>query len=168
MACNCNNGKTFIDFLTAVPGGTAEEATYQLALTHYTCGNRKLCVNNEVYPITADLKFTPVGTPRSIGNETYCCDVICTGTCTYMPYRYGCGNNGCNVCPQTDNVYCSLCVPCSSDAVPTITAGEVQCSPTNVQPCSNVTNAVSLTTSFKVATAEAETTSSVNAKRARE
>lgn len=156
MACNSNNGKTFIDFLTAVPGGTAEDATYQLALTHYTCGNRKLCIN-EAYPITADLKFTPVGTPRSVGNDTYCCDVLCTGTCTYMPYRCGCG--GCNTCPVTDNVYCSMCVPCSSAETPAITAGAVQCSPANVQPCCNVTNAVALTTSFKVATAGAETAS---------
>lgn len=154
MACNCNNGKTFIDFLTAVPGGTAEEATYQLALTHYTCGNRKLCIN-EAYPITADLKFTPLGTPKSVGNETYCCDVLCSGTCTYMPFKCGCN---CGVCPQTDNIYTTLCVPCSSATTPTITAGVAQCSPTNVQPCCNVTNAISLTTSFKVATAEAEST----------
>lgn len=166
MACN-NNGKTFIDFLTAVPGGTAEDATYQLSLTHYTCGNRKLCVNNEVYPITADLKFTPLGAPRSVGNDTYCCDVICTGSCTYMPYRCGCGNNNCNNCPVTDYVYSTFCVPCSSAETPTIAAGTVQCSPTNVQACSNVTNAVALTTSFKVKTAAATDNALANTKKAK-
>lgn len=148
-----NNGKTYIDFLTTVAGGTAENATYMVALTHYTCGNRKLCIN-ESYPTTAELKFTPMGAPKSVGNGTYCCDVLCTGTCTYMPYRYGCNCN--NNCPVTDNIYCTMCVPCSSDKTPTITAGEVQCSPTNVQPCYNVTNAVALTTSFAVAEADAE------------
>lgn len=164
MACNSNNGKTFIDFLTAVPGGTAEDATYQLSLTHFLCGNRKLCIN-EAFPLSADLKFTPIGTPRSVGNESYCCDVACTGTCTYMPYtNNGCGCQ-CGQCPRTENIYTTLSVPCSSAATPTITAGEVQCSPTNVQSCCNVTNAIALTTSFKVATAEAETASTTNAKR---
>lgn len=158
MACNCNNGKTFIDFLTTVPGGTADNSTYLLALTHYTCGNRKLCVN-DAFPITAQLTFTPLGTPRSVGNGTYCCDVLCTGTVTYMPYKCGCS---CNTCPQTDNIYTTLCVPCSSDATPTIAAGTCQCSPTNVQPCCSVTNAVAINTSFAVAETEAESAATVN------
>lgn len=165
MACNSNNGKTFVDFLTAVPGGTAEKATYQLALTHFCCGGRKLCVN-DAFPITADLKFTPLGTPRSLGNDTYCCDVACTGTCTYMPYN-GCGCQG-NTCPRTEGIYTTFSVPCSSNAVPTIKAGETVASPTNVQPCYNVTNAVALNTSFEVSTAEAESeTASAAAKKAR-
>lgn len=162
MACNSNNGKTFIDFLTAVPGGTAEDATYQLSLTHYCCGGRKICAG-DAYPITADLKFTPLGTPRSVGNGSYCVDVACTGSCTYMPYN-GCGCQG-NVCPRTEGVYTTFSIPCSSNAVPTITAGETICSPTNAQPCNNVTNAVALTTSFKVTTASAETASTANAKK---
>lgn len=145
--CNCNNGKTFIDFLTTVPGGTAANSNYLLSLTHYTCGNRKLCTS-EVFPITSNLNFTPIGIPQSVGNETYCCDVLCSGTVTYLPYV--CGRQCCNVCPVTDNIYCTFCVPCSSTTVPTINAGQVIASPTNVQPCYNVTNAISLSVSFNV------------------
>ena len=147
--CNCNNGKTFIDFLTTVPGGSVDNSDYQLALTHYTCGNRKLCIN-EVFPITSQLTFTPIGTPSSTGTGNYCIDVLCSGTVTYMPYTCGCS---CNRCPLTDNIYCTFCVPCSSDVVPKIASGEVVASPANVRPCCNVTNAISLTTSFNVATA---------------
>ena len=151
---NCNNGKTFIDFLTTIAGGTAADATYLLSLTHYNCGNRKLCTS-EVFPITSDLKFTPIGVPQSVGNDAYCCDVLCSGTVTYLPYV--CGRSCCNVCPVTDNIYCTFCVPCSSTTVPTITAGTVVASPTNVQPCCNITNAVSLSVSFNVSTTTAGT-----------
>lgn len=150
MNCN-NNGRTFIDFLTLVPGGTAEDATYQIALTHYCCGNRKVCIN-EALPIAADLKFQVLGEPHSVGNGTFCCDVLCTGTCTYMPYRCGCQ---CGQCPVTDNIYCTMCVPCSSAETPIITAGIAVASPTNVQPCCGVTNAIGINCSFNVATEEA-------------
>ena len=36
-----NNGKTLVEYLTPVPGGTAANATYLLALDHFTCGNKK-------------------------------------------------------------------------------------------------------------------------------
>ena len=153
MSCNCKNGTTEIDFLTLVPGGTAENATYQLALTHYTCGNKKVCVNG-YYPITADLNYRVIGTPQSLGNGTFCCDVLVTGTCTYMPYKCNCNNQcPCNQCPVTDNVFVTLCVPCASSAVPTITAGTTVATPTNLKDCCNTTNAVGITTSFNVATA---------------
>ena len=149
MACS-NSGKTFVDFLTTVPGGTLADGTYQLQLTHYTCGGRKICAgNNAFYPVSANLKFQTVGTPVSVGNGTYCCEVLCTGTVEYMPFVCGCN---CNVCPRTENIYCTICVPCSAATVPTITAGEAQATPTNLQPCSNVTNAVSITTTLNVTT----------------
>ena len=136
MACNCNNGKTFVISLTTIPGGTAANANYLLSLDHYTCGNRKLCVN-DAYPVTADLKATPIGLPVDVG------------TCTYMPYVCGCN---CNVCPRTENIYCTICVPCSSAASPTLTIGTTAASPTNVRPCCDVTNAIALTTSLNVTT----------------
>lgn len=145
----CNNGKTIVEYLTPVPGGTAANATYQLALDHFTCGNRKLCTQ-EVFPVTADLKFTPIGTPVDVGNGTYCQEVLCSGTCTYMPYNCGCQ---CGVCPRTENIYCTFCVPCSSAATPTLTAGTAVAAPTNVQPCCSVTNAIAITTTVNVATA---------------
>lgn len=151
MACNCKNGTTDIDFLTLVAGGTAENSNYLLSLTHYTCGNRKICANG-LYPISANLNYTVLNAPHDVGNGVYCCDVLCSGTCTYMPYR--CGNGcDCNQCPVTDNIYFTMCIPCSSAAVPTITAGKVVATPTNLTDCCNVTNAIGITTSFNVATA---------------
>lgn len=148
MACN-NNGKTFVVSLTTVPGGTAANANYLLALDHYTCGNRKLCSQGEVFPVTADLKATAVSAPVSVGNGTYCCEVLISGTCTYMPFVCSCQ---CNVCPITENIYCTICVPCSSATTPTLTIGESVAAPTNVQPCCNVTNAIAVTTSLNVTT----------------
>ena len=145
---NCNNGKTYVVSLTTVPGGTAADASYLLALDHYTCGNRKLCVN-EAYPVTADLKATAIGLPVNVGNDTYCQEVLISGTCTYMPYVCGCY---CNVCPRTENIYCSICVPCSAATAPTLAIGTSVASPTNVKACCNVTNCVAITTSINVST----------------
>ena len=147
MACN-NNGKTFVVSLTTVPGGTAANANYLLALDHMTCGNRKLCTQ-EIFPVTADLKATPLGLPVNVGNDTYCQEVLISGTCTYMPYTCGCQ---CNACPRTENIYCTICVPCSAATTPTLTIGTAVAAPTNVQPCCNVTNAIAITCSLNVAT----------------
>lgn len=142
---SCNNGKTNVVSLTTIPGGTAANASYLLQLEHFLCGNRKLCIN-DAYPLVSDLKFTPVGTPVSVGNGAYCCEVAVTGTVTYMPYACGCG------CARQDQVFCSICVPCSAATVPTITGGTAVVAPTNVQPCCNITNAVAITTSLNVTT----------------
>lgn len=154
MSCNCKNGTTDVDFLTLVPGGTAANANYVLNLTHYLCGNRKVCANS-LYPITANLSYQANGTPILLENGVYCCEVLCTGTVNYMPYR--CGDNrdgcGCGQCMVTDNVFCTLCVPCSSATAPTITGGSVVAAPTNLKDCCSSTNAVELTTSINVTTA---------------
>lgn len=149
MSCNCKNGTTEIDFLTLVPGGTAANANYLLSLTHFTCGNKKICANG-FYPLTANLNYTVLNTPHNVGNNTYCCDVLVAGQVTYMPYR--CGNCQCNQCPVTENVYVTLCVPCSSEAIPTLTAGTAVATPTNLSDCCSITNAVAITTSFNVTT----------------
>ena len=143
-----NNGKTFVVSLTTVPGGTAADASYLLALDHYTCGNKKLCTQ-EMFPVTADLKATAIGSPVNVGNDTYCQEVLISGSVTYMPYRCGCQ---CNTCPETENIYCSICVPCSSAATPTLAIGQSVAAPTNSQPCSNVTNCVAITTTLNVTT----------------
>lgn len=144
----CNNGKTIVEYLTPVPGGTAANATYLLALDHFTCGNKKLCVT-DAYLVSADVKFTPIGSPVSVGNGSFCQEVQVSGTVTYMPFKCGCQ---CGVCPVTENIYTTFCVPCSSAVSPTLTTGAAVASPTNVQPCSNVTNAIAITTSINVAT----------------
>lgn len=149
---NCSkNGKTFVVSLTTVPGGTAANASYLLALDHYTCGNKKLCTQ-EVFPVTADLKATAVGLPVDVGNGTFCQEVLVSGTVTYMPYRCGCSCQ-CNVCPVSENIYTTICVPCSSAVTPTLTVGTTVASPTNVVPCENITNCVAITTTLNVTTA---------------
>lgn len=143
-----NNGKTFVVSLTTIPGGTAADASYLLQLDHYTCGNRKLCTQ-EMFPITADLKATPIGLPVNVGNDAYCQEVLVNGSVTYMPYVCGCN---CNVCPRTENIYCTICVPCSAATTPTLAVGNSVAAPTNVQPCCNVTNCVAITTTINVTT----------------
>ena len=143
------NGKTSVISLTTIPGGTAANASYLLALEHFTCGNRKLCTQ-EAFPVTANLKAQVMGAPISVGNGAYCCEVLISGTVTYMPYTCGCN---CNVCPRTENVYTTICVPCSSAVAPTLTVGESVATPTNFRPCCNVTNCIAITTSLNVATA---------------
>lgn len=149
MNCN-NNGKTFVDLPMLIPGGTAANANYLLSLDHYTCGNRKLCSQGEVYPVSADLEATAIGVPADVGNGAYCQEVLISGTCTYMPFACGCQ---CNVCPRQEQIYCVTYVPCSSATTPTLTIGNVVASPTKVQPCQNVTNCIAITTTLNVATA---------------
>lgn len=152
MACNCKNGTTEIDALTAYPGATPADANYLINLTHWTCGNRKICVNG-FFPITANLNYQVMGTPNDLGDGNYCCDVLCTGTVTYMPYKCGCNQQcPCNQCPETDNIFVTMCVPCSSATVPTITAGKAVATPSDVKDCCNVTNAVGIAASFNVST----------------
>ena len=152
MAYNYN-GQTYVNTLTPVPGATATDATYVVDLTHYTCGNRKICANG-AYPITADLSYRLSGTPQSVGNDSYVQDVIITGTLTYMPYRNGQSqcNCACN-CPVTENIWATVSVPVTTATAPTLTAGDTIASPTNLRDCSTLTNAVSLVSSFNVASA---------------
>lgn len=153
MACNNYNGQTFVNTLIPAPGATAADATYVVDLTHYTCGNRKICANG-AYPVTADLNYRLSGAPQPVGNDTYVQDVLITGTCTYMPYRNGqnaCGC-GCN-CPVTENVWATVSIPLGAATAPTLTAGQTIASPTNLRDCCSITNAVSLVGSFNVATA---------------
>ena len=158
MACNCNNGQTYLNSLVPAPGATAESAVYVMDVTHYTCGNKKICING-AFPMTANLNYQVMGV-QSVGNETYNCDLLVSGTVTYMPYRQGqncgCGCQ-CNPCPVTENVWTSLSVPLATADVPAINAGTCVVSPTNVRDCCCVTNAMSITTSFEVVSKAAAT-----------
>lgn len=149
----CNNGRTYVNTILPVPGATATDATYVVDLTHYTCGNRKICANG-AYPLAANLNYQVYNAPRAVGNDSFVCDILITGTCTYIPYKSG--QNQCNCgcqCPVTENVWAIVSVPVASDTVPTVTAGTVLASPTNMSDCCNVTNAMSLVGSFNLATA---------------
>lgn len=157
--CNCNvrNGADVQDFLVSVPGGTAANATYQVGLTHFTCGNRNMSLNDQTHPVVANLTATPIGTPIDVGNGSFCQECLIAGTVTYCP---------CNSCsPQVEYVSKRICLPCSSAASPTLTIGTVVASPKPImvyvnngccgccqqaKPC---TNQIAITTSINVTTA---------------
>lgn len=148
----CLNGQTFVNTCIPAPGGTATDATYVFNLTHYTCGNRKICANG-FFPLTADLKYSVIDSPRNVGNGTYVVDILINGNVTYMPYRNGQNGCGCscNPCPVTENVWCTVSVPWGSATAPEITAGTALCSPTNLKDCCNITNAMAISSSFQLA-----------------
>lgn len=151
---NCRNGQTYVNTCIPAPGATATDATYVFNLTHYTCGNKKICANG-AFPITANLDFRVLGTPEAVGNDTYNCSILVTGTVTYMPYKAnGCGCNcGCRPCPVTENIWATISIPVASADIPALTAGDAVCEATELRDCCNVTDAVSITCSFNVAPA---------------
>ena len=150
MPCN---GQTYVNTCIPVPGATATDATYVVDLTHYTCGNRKLCANG-AYPVTGALSYKAIGAPQAVGNDSYVQDILITGTVTYMPFRQGQERCGCGCqCPVTENVWATVSVPVASATAPTITAGEVIAAATNLRDCCSISNAVSLVGSFNLATA---------------
>lgn len=149
--CNCNNGATVLDFLSLVPGGTAANSTYQIGLTQYACGNKRMAVNDTTHPVSAQLAASVVGTPQDLGNGSFCCEVLISGTMTYKP---------CGCCePRVVYVTKQFCVPCSSATAPTVTLGNVLAVPEAITYytgcCANQypgTNKAALTTSLNVAT----------------
>ena len=155
MPCynNNQNGRTFVNTVIPVPGATATDATYVVDLTHYTCGNRKICANG-AYPVNGQLAYQVYNAPRPVGNDAWVVDILITGTCSYLPHRSGQSQCGCGcTCPVTENVWAVVSVPVASATVPTITPGTVLANPTGLSDCCNITNAVSLVGSFNLATA---------------
>lgn len=153
--CKCNlNGSDVLDFLTPAPGGTEANATYQIGLTHYTCGRRQMLLSDPTHPVIADLKATPIGAPVDLGNGTLCQECQIAGTVTYRP---------CNACsPQVEYVSKRVCLPCSEATSPTLAIGTVAASPKPItvyvnngccgccaqtKPC---TNQIAITTSINV------------------
>ena len=154
MACY-NNGETYVNTVIPAPGATAADATYVIDLTHYLCGNRKICANS-AYPLTANLDYKVLNAPRAVGNDTYQVDILIAGTVTYMPYRNGQSSCGCDChCPRTENLWATISVPWGSATAPAVTAGEAYASPANMRDCCSVTNACSITGSCNLATAAA-------------
>ena len=146
MSCN-RNGQTYVNTCIPAPGATETSATYVVEMTHFTCGNKKICANGS-FPVTANLNYRVMGTPQSVGNETYQVDVMITGQVTYMPYVSGQGMCGCNVCPVTENVWATVSVPWASSDTPDVVAGNALANPTNLKDCCSITNAVSIVDSF--------------------
>ena len=153
--CNCKNGADSLDFLTSFPGGTPADATYEIGLTHNTCGGRKMSVVDSVHPVLSQLEVTPIGSPVSLGNDAYCQECQIAGTVTYKPC--------CSCTPRVEYVSLNVCLPCSSATSPTLTIGDVVASPKAItfyqnngcgccQGTYSCTNQISITTSINVAT----------------
>ena len=151
MACNSQNGKTYFNSLTPYPGGTDASTTYLLDATHYTCGNRQMCVSADGFPLASNLDVQVLGVPRAVGSE-YCCDVRCICDLTYQQV-YRCGNGCPNSCLQTEKVIVTKCIPCPSADVPTVTAVGVSASPVGASCGCPSTNVCDVEFAFTVATA---------------
>jgi hypothetical protein len=149
MACN-QNGKTFFNSLTPYPGGTDASTTYMLDATHYTCGNRQMCVTADGFPLASNIDVQVIGVPRALGTE-YCCDVRCICDLTYQQV-YRCGTGCPNSCLQTEKVIVTKCVPCPSADVPTVTAVGVSATPVGISCGCPSTNVCEVEFAFTVAT----------------
>ena len=153
MACNSQNGKTYYNSLTPYPGGTAASTSYLMDCTHYTCGNRQMCVNSaDGFPLASNFDIQVIGVPRPVGDGgQYCCDIRCICDLTYQQV-YRCGNGCPNSCLQTEKVIVTKCVPCSSADVPTVTALGVNASPVGASCGCPSTNVCEVEFAFTVAT----------------
>ena len=151
MACS-QNGKTFFNSLTPYPGGTAASTTYLLDATHYTCGNRQMCVTADGFPLASNFDIQVLGVPRPVGDGgQYCCDIRCICDLTYQQV-YRCGNGCPNSCLQTEKVIVTKCIPCPSADVPTVTALGVSASPVGVSCGCPSTNVAEVEFAFTVGT----------------
>lgn len=152
MACNCNrNGETFVNTLVPVPGGSATDTDYVIDLTHFLCGNRKVCANS-AFPISCNLNYQVLSVD-AVG-DAYVANIFISGQVNYKPYRHGCNQCGCeDNCYRTDNIWATVSVPVTTSAMPTITGGAVKAEATNLRDCCSISNAVSLVTSFNVTSA---------------
>ena len=143
----CKNGSTEVKFLTSFPGATATTASYLLQLTHFTCGNRHMCLNNaDELPIVSNLSIQQVGPIRTLGGDTYCCDVRCVCDLSYQQIS---GNACCpNYCIQTEKCVVTLCVPVVSDDAATFTPNGASVTPVRISCRCNTTNTVDIEVSF--------------------
>ena len=152
MACN-QNVKTYFNSLTPYPGGTEASTTYLLDCTHYTCGNRQMCVNSaDGFPLASNFNIQVLGTPRPVGDSgEYCCDVRLICDLVYQQV-YRCGNGCPNSCLQTEKVIVTKCIPCPSADVPVVTALGVSASPVGASCGCPSTNVAEVEFTFSVAT----------------
>ena len=150
MACNQQNGKTYFNSLTPYPGGTDASTTYLLDATHYTCGNRQMCVSADGMPLASNIDVQVIGVPRAAGSE-YCCDVRCICDLTYQQV-YRCGTGCPNSCLQTEKVIVTKSVPCPSADIPTVTAVGVTATPVGTSCGCPSTNVCEVEFTFTVAT----------------
>lgn len=143
----CRNGSTSVNFLTPYPA--ADPQSYLLQLTHWTCGNKQMCLNNgEGLPIVSNLSIQQVGEIQPLGGDTYCVEVRCVCDLTYQQIS---GNACCpNYCLQTEKCVATVCVPLTSSDPVTLTANGASVMPVRISCRCNTTNTVSIDVSFIV------------------
>ena len=152
MACNNQNGKTYFNSLTPYSGGTDASTTYLMDATHYTCGNRQMCVTADGFPLASNFDIQVLGTPRPVGDSgQYCCDIRCICSLIYQQV-YRCGNGCPNSCLQDEKVIVTKCIPCPSADVPVVTALGVNASPVGATCGCPSTNMADVEFAFTVAT----------------
>lgn len=160
----CKNGSTSVNFLTPYPA--ADTQSYLLQLTHYTCGNRQMCLNNgDGLPVVSNLSLQQVGEITAYENGTYCVDVRCICDLTYQQIS----GSGCcpNYCLQTEKCVATVCVPLLSGDAVTLTPNGAAVMPLRVSCRCNTTNTVSIDVSFSVEQAAAVTTNNTESKKAK-
>ena len=141
------NGSTEVNFLTPYPASDTQ--SYLLQLTHWTCGNKQICLTNaDGTPIVSNLSLQVVSPIQSLGNGTYCCDVRCVCDLTYQQIS----GNGCcpNYCLQTEKCVATVCVPVLSDGTVTLTPNGASVTPLRISCRCNTTNTVSIDVSFSI------------------
>ena len=148
----CKNGSTSVNFLTPYPAGDTQ--SYLLQLTHYTCGNKQMCLNNaDGLPVVSNLSLQQVGEITPLGSDTYCVEVRCVCDLTYQQIS---GNACCpNYCLQRETCVATVCVPLTSADAVTLTANGASVMPVRISCRYNTTNTVSIDVSFSVAQAAA-------------
>ena len=143
----CRNGSTSVNFLTPYPA--ADPQSYLLQLTHWTCGNKQMCLNNgEGLPIVSNLSIQQVGEIQPLGGDTYCAEIRCVCDLTYQQIS---GNACCpNYCLQTEKCVATVCVPLLSSDPVTFTPNGASVMPMRISCRCNTTNTVSIDVSFSV------------------
>ena len=141
----CRNGSTDVNFLTPYPAAAPQ--SYLLQLTHWTCGNKQMCLNNgDGLPIVSNLSIQQVGEIQPLGGDTYCVEVRCVCDLTYQQIS---GNACCpNYCLQTEKCVATVCVPLTSSDPVTLTANGASVMPVRISCRCNTTNTVSIDVSF--------------------
>ena len=81
MSCN-RNGETYVNTLVPVPGGSATDTDYVIDLTHYLCGNRKVCANS-AFPISCNLNYQVLSVD-AVG-DAFVANLFISGQVNYKP-----------------------------------------------------------------------------------
>lgn len=154
MGYNCNlSGKTFVNVVTATGGST----TKIIDLTHYLCGNRRICCSGSFAP-SATITYTTKDIV-DVGNGSYFLVISLSGVLNYLPVKASscCCATECQ-CPVSEPFYTDIMVDYENADAPTYTGGTVVVTPICNCCGQNVTNAVDIKTSVTITAPSSTTT----------